>query len=97
VAPVAGKPIHFKTVLDGFRSVCDWPANYFYKQLMETYPDAKVRNWPGRYRFYLWGNTVTAMTSSGPDIFLLWSCGPAGHAPVLVTRSEGQGKGKAGS
>jgi hypothetical protein len=22
--------------------VCDWPANFFYKQLMETYPDAKV-------------------------------------------------------
>lgn len=42
VAPIAGKAVDFKTVLDGFGSVCDWPANYFYKQVMEAYPDAKV-------------------------------------------------------
>jgi hypothetical protein len=39
---VAGKPVDFTTVLAGSAAVCDWPANFFYKQLMETYPDAKV-------------------------------------------------------
>lgn len=37
-----GKAVDFTSVLDGCGAVCDWPANYFYKQLMETYPDAKV-------------------------------------------------------
>jgi hypothetical protein len=30
------------TILDGFRSTVDWPGGYFYKQLLESYPDAKV-------------------------------------------------------
>lgn len=37
-----GKAVDFTSVLDGCGAVCDWPANYFYKQLMEAYPDAKV-------------------------------------------------------
>jgi hypothetical protein len=39
---LAGKRVDFRLVLDGSGAVCDWPANFFYKQLMETYPDAKV-------------------------------------------------------
>jgi hypothetical protein len=30
------------TILDGYRSTVDWPGGYFYKQLLESYPDAKV-------------------------------------------------------
>jgi hypothetical protein len=29
-------------VLEGYKALCDWPANFFYKELMEIYPDAKV-------------------------------------------------------
>jgi hypothetical protein len=28
--------------LDGFESTVDWPGGYFYKELLELYPDAKV-------------------------------------------------------
>ncbi|KAF6266418.1 hypothetical protein COO60DRAFT_1633015 [Scenedesmus sp. NREL 46B-D3] len=38
----SSKAVDFKAVLDGSGAVCDWPANFFYKQLMEAYPDAKV-------------------------------------------------------
>jgi hypothetical protein len=30
------------TILDGFRSTVDWPGGYFYKQLLDSFPDAKV-------------------------------------------------------
>jgi hypothetical protein len=29
-------------ILDGYRSTVDWPGGYFYKQLLDAYPDAKV-------------------------------------------------------
>jgi hypothetical protein len=29
-------------IFDGFESTADWPGGYFYKELMEVYPDAKV-------------------------------------------------------
>jgi hypothetical protein len=29
-------------ILDGFRSTVDWPGGYFYRQLLESNPDAKV-------------------------------------------------------
>jgi hypothetical protein len=29
-------------LLDGFSSTVDWPGGYFYKELMEEYPEAKV-------------------------------------------------------
>ena len=30
------------TILDGYRSSADWPGGYFYRQLLEAYPEAKV-------------------------------------------------------
>ena len=30
------------TILDGCRSTVDWPGGYFYRQLLDSYPDAKV-------------------------------------------------------
>lgn len=30
------------TILDGFRSTVDWPGGYFYRQLLQSNPDAKV-------------------------------------------------------
>ena len=29
-------------VFDGFESTVDWPGSYYYRELMEKYPDAKV-------------------------------------------------------
>jgi Sulfotransferase domain len=29
-------------LLDGFNSIVDWPGGYFYRELMDAYPDAKV-------------------------------------------------------
>ena len=29
-------------ILDGFNSTVDWPGGYFYRELMEVYPQAKV-------------------------------------------------------
>jgi Sulfotransferase domain len=29
-------------ILDGYRSTVDWPGGFFYKQLLEAHPDAKV-------------------------------------------------------
>ena len=29
-------------LFDGFESTVDWPGGYFYKELVEEYPDAKV-------------------------------------------------------
>src|SRR5436853_7037668 len=29
-------------IFDGFQSTVDWPGSFFYKELVEAYPDAKV-------------------------------------------------------
>jgi len=31
-----------ETILEGYRSTVDWPGGYFYRQLAEAYPEAKV-------------------------------------------------------
>lgn len=30
------------TIVEGYRSTADWPGGFFYRELMEAYPDAKV-------------------------------------------------------
>jgi hypothetical protein len=32
----------WKTIFDGFQSTVDWPGGFFYKELIEVYPEAKV-------------------------------------------------------
>src|SRR5256885_11803289 len=32
----------WKEVFDGYNSTVDWPGGYFYRELMDFYPDAKV-------------------------------------------------------
>jgi hypothetical protein len=34
--------VQLPTILDGFGSTTDWPGGFFYKQLIEDYPEAKV-------------------------------------------------------
>lgn len=54
------KPL--QEVLEGFESTVDWPGAYFYKQLLDLYPDAKlllsVRDgeaWERSMRDTIWG------------------------------------------
>jgi hypothetical protein len=39
---VSGGPIDWEHVFDGYRSAVDWPASFFWRELTEAYPDAKV-------------------------------------------------------
>ncbi len=52
----------WQEVFDGFQSTVDWPGSYFYKELVEAYPDAKVllsvrdaEAWERRMRDTIWG------------------------------------------
>src|SRR5689334_20129131 len=49
-------------IFDGFQSVVDWPGSFFYKELAEHYPDAKVllsvrdaEAWERSMRDTIWG------------------------------------------
>ncbi len=49
-------------VFDGFQATVDWPGSYFYKELIEAYPDAKVLlsvrdadAWARSMRETIWG------------------------------------------
>ncbi len=62
-------------VLKGARSTADWPGGYFYRQLMEAYPDAKVllsvrnpESWERSFRDTIWamsfGDSVMPLLSN---------------------------------
>ncbi len=49
-------------VFDGFQATVDWPGSFFYKELIEVYPDAKVflsirdaEGWERSMRDTIWG------------------------------------------
>jgi Sulfotransferase domain len=49
-------------IFDGFEATVDWPGSYFYKELTEAYPDAKVllsvrdpEGWVRSMRETIWG------------------------------------------
>lgn len=49
-------------IFDGFETTVDWPGSFFYSQLAETYPDAKVllsvresTSWARSMRETIWG------------------------------------------
>ena len=52
----------WQEIFDGFQSTVDWPGSYFYKELVEAYPDAKVllsvrdaEAWERSMRDTIWG------------------------------------------
>jgi len=55
-------PARWDEIFDGYESTVDWPGAYFYEELMETYPDAKVLlsardadAWENSMRETIWG------------------------------------------
>src|SRR6516162_2082937 len=49
-------------IFDGFNSTVDWPGGYFYRELIDVYPDAKVLlsvrdgdSWSCSMRDTIWG------------------------------------------
>jgi hypothetical protein len=38
----AGEPIDWRPLLDGYRSILDWPGVYFWRELAAAHPEAKV-------------------------------------------------------
>jgi hypothetical protein len=49
-------------IFDGFEATVDWPGSFFYQELMEVYPDAKVllstrdgESWARSMRETIWG------------------------------------------
>ncbi len=41
-AAIAGEAVDWATLLDGYRSTCDWPACTFWRELRAANPDAKI-------------------------------------------------------
>jgi hypothetical protein len=62
-----GKPVDWRALFAGFGSAVDWPASFFYKQLMEVFPEAKVllsvRDPEAWYESIL--NTIYAVSRGG--------------------------------
>jgi hypothetical protein len=51
----------WEQVFDGYRSTVDWPGGYFYRELIEVYPEAKVllsvrdpHKWEPSFRETIW-------------------------------------------
>src|SRR5437763_4795794 len=52
----------WEELFDGFEATVDWPGSYFYRELIEVYPDAKVllsvrdaEGWERSMRETIWG------------------------------------------
>lgn len=67
--------ISFSEIFDGYGSTVDWPGGYFYRELMEAYPDAKVllsvrepESWERSMRDTVWavrnGESLVRLLSS---------------------------------
>ncbi len=65
----------WQEIFAGFNSTVDWPGGYFYKELMEAYPDAKVllsvrdaEKWEPSFRETIWnmghGESLLRLLSS---------------------------------
>ncbi|WP_259401072.1 sulfotransferase family protein [Microbispora sp. H13382] len=63
----SGGPADWDVVFEGFRSCVDWPAGFFWRELAQSYPDAKVvltvrdpRSWYASFR------VLGSLSSRGP-------------------------------
>ncbi|MEU9890962.1 sulfotransferase family protein [Sphaerisporangium sp. NPDC051011] len=64
---VQGGPVDWEPVFEGYRSAVDWPASYFWRDLADTYPDAKViLTVRDPQRWYTSFRTLMTRAGSGP-------------------------------
>jgi hypothetical protein len=42
LSTVSDGPVDWGRVFDGYRSATDWPASFFWRELADAYPDAKI-------------------------------------------------------
>ncbi len=71
-------------IFEGFESTVDWPASFCYRELMETYPDAKVllsvresTSWARSMRETIWGviygeNVVRYLSDARCEVDAKW-------------------------
>jgi Sulfotransferase domain len=72
-------------IFEGFQSTVDWPGGYFYKELIEVYPDAKVllserepEAWERSMRETVWGvrhgeSLMRFLSSAQGQIYEPWA------------------------
>lgn len=77
--------IEWDQIFDGFESTVDWPGGFFYRELMEAYPDAKVllsvrdpEAWERSMRETVWGfrygeTLMTHSSDARADIDPAWA------------------------
>ncbi|MFC4007309.1 sulfotransferase family protein [Nonomuraea purpurea] len=61
----AGEPVDWEQVFEGFRSAQDWPASFYWRELAEAYPEAKVILTVRDPR--AWYVSMRALLSNGPE------------------------------
>jgi hypothetical protein len=85
-------------VFEGQRSSADWPGGYFYRELMEAYPDAKVllsvrdgESWERSFR-----ETIVEM-SFGESVMALVSRAPTQIDPTCGCSGAHMGRSRTGT
>jgi hypothetical protein len=70
----SGAPVDWDRVLEGYQSSQDWPAGYFWRELAEAYPEAKVvltvrdpRRWYASFRTLISQGPGGAMAEEMPE------------------------------
>lgn len=71
-------------IFDGFEATVDWPGSFFYRELLEAYPDAKVllstrngESWARSMRETIWGvlygkNIIRYLSDARSEIDSKW-------------------------
>ena len=64
----------FEEIFGGYQATVDWPGGFFYRELAERYPDAKVllsvrepQKWEHSYRETIWNFTRGGCAPSRPS------------------------------
>ena len=89
-----GKPTDWEALVEGWESCMDWPTCSFYKQFIETFPDAKVilnvRDPEGWYKSCY--NTIYQVAVVAPPPFEIASRPPNKMLKRVIWEGDLQGK-----
>jgi hypothetical protein len=79
------RDIQWEEIFEGFESTVDWPGGFFYRELLEAYPDAKVllsvrdpEAWERSMHYTVWGfrhgdTLMTHLSDARADIDPDWA------------------------